>query len=158
MPALADGEHDAAEELARLDALNIRPRATQPTLPTPWNHGGSMSIALAHSALFGVASRAQLPRHPRVALFTRHLREGWPPMRSHIAKCLVLIGAILLIPASLAYAQEAVLTGTVSDTTGGVLPGVVVHAVHVATGNAFETVTDERGSYRVPVRVGTYRL
>src|SRR5262245_36951385 len=79
-------------------------------------------------------------------------------MRSHIVKSLVLFAAILLIPGSLAHAQEAILSGTVSDTTGGVLPGVVVRAVHVATGNSFETVTDERGAYRVPVRVGTYRL
>jgi hypothetical protein len=79
-------------------------------------------------------------------------------MRSNIVKCLVLLGAILVIPASLAHAQEAVLSGTISDTTGGVLPGVVVRAMHLATGNSFETFTDERGSYRLPVRVGVYRL
>jgi hypothetical protein len=35
-------------------------------------------------------------------------------------------------------AQEAVLTGTVADATGAVLPGVTVTAVHEATGNTFE--------------------
>jgi hypothetical protein len=30
--------------------------------------------------------------------------------------------------------------------------------VHEATGNAFETVTDERGNYRIPARTGTYRI
>lgn len=63
----------------------------------------------------------------------------------------------LFMPLS-AQAQEATLAGTVTDTTGGVLPGVVVRAVHEATGNSFETVTDERGDYRLPVRVGGYRV
>ena len=56
------------------------------------------------------------------------------------------------------YAQEAVLSGTVTDSTGGVLPGVTVTAVHEASGNIFEAVTDERGVFRLPVRIGTYRL
>jgi hypothetical protein len=57
-----------------------------------------------------------------------------------------------------AFAQEAVLTGTVSDSTGGVLPGVTITAVHEATGNRFDTVTDERGVYRIPARVGMYQV
>jgi hypothetical protein len=55
-------------------------------------------------------------------------------------------------------AQEAVLTGTVTDATGGVLPGVTVTAVHEATGNTFEAVTDGAGAFRMPVRVGGYRI
>jgi hypothetical protein len=55
-------------------------------------------------------------------------------------------------------AQEATLSGTVSDSTGGALPGVTVRAVHEASGNSFEAVTDERGDYRLPVRIGAYRL
>ena len=55
-------------------------------------------------------------------------------------------------------AQEAVLSGTISDSTGGVLPGVTVTATHVATGNTFVAVTDERGGYRMPVRVGVHRV
>ena len=35
----------------------------------------------------------------------------------------------------LAHAQEATLSGTVTDTTGGALPGVTVRAVHEASGN-----------------------
>jgi len=33
---------------------------------------------------------------------------------------------------------------------------VVVRAVHQASGNTFEGVTDERGGYRLPVRTGVY--
>ncbi len=45
-----------------------------------------------------------------------------------------------------------------ADTTGGVLPGVTVTAVHEASGITFESVTDERGAYRMAVRIGSYRL
>jgi len=64
---------------------------------------------------------------------------------------------ILLLP-TLALAQEATVSGTVVDSTGGVLPGVTVTAVNTATGNNFVSVTDERGAYRVAVRVGMYRV
>ncbi|MGH6693316.1 MAG: carboxypeptidase regulatory-like domain-containing protein, partial [Gammaproteobacteria bacterium] len=46
----------------------------------------------------------------------------------------------------------------VLDTTGGVLPGVTVTAVHEASGNTFVGVTDERGAFRLPVRTGVYRI
>ena len=38
--------------------------------------------------------------------------------------------------------------GTVTDSTGAVLPGVTITAVNTATGNTFVDVTDERGVYR----------
>ena len=49
------------------------------------------------------------------------------------------------------------LSGTITDSTGGVLPGVTVTAMHAATGNTFVAVTDERGGFRMPVRVGATR-
>src|SRR5262245_15203361 len=78
-------------------------------------------------------------------------------MNSKSLARLVVIAAALLLPA-LASAQEAAISGTVSDTTGGVLPGVVIRAVHVATGNSFEAVTDGGGAFRIPVRVGVYEI
>ena len=50
------------------------------------------------------------------------------------------------------------LTGTITDSTGAVLPGVTVTASNEATGNKFVGVTDERGIYRVPVRIGDYQV
>lgn len=70
---------------------------------------------------------------------------------------LTLIALFLAVPV-LAAAQEATIIGTVTDSTGGVLPGVTVRAVHDATGNAVETVTDERGNFRIPARTGAYRI
>ena len=74
-----------------------------------------------------------------------------------LARRVVLIGVILLLPVA-AFAQDAVLTGTVVDSTGAVLPGVTVTASNEATGNKFVGVTDERGIYRMPVRVGNYQV
>jgi hypothetical protein len=74
-----------------------------------------------------------------------------------MVRWLIVIGALAALPAS-GYAQEAVLTGTVTDSTGGVLPGVVITAVHVASGNSFDAVTEGSGSFRLSVRVGIYRI
>ena len=70
---------------------------------------------------------------------------------------LLLCLALAALPVA-AYAQDAALSGTVTDSTGGVLPGVTVTAVNEATGNSFVAVTDGTGSYRMPVRVGVYRV
>ena len=68
-----------------------------------------------------------------------------------------MVFAMLALPV-MAGAQEATLIGTVTDTTGGALPGVTVQAVHEASGNSFEAVTDERGDFRLAVRVGSYQV
>jgi hypothetical protein len=73
------------------------------------------------------------------------------------ARLLLTVAALLAGPA-LGYGQEAAITGTITDSTGGVLPGVTVTAVHEATGNRFVTVTDDRGIYRIPARVGGYQV
>src|SRR4051812_8290157 len=78
-------------------------------------------------------------------------------MRSSVVRRLVLLCAMVALPA-LVFAQEATLTGTITDSTGGVLPGVTVQAINEASGNQFESVTDSRGIYRIPARVGTYRI
>ena len=48
----------------------------------------------------------------------------------------MMLGAVLAWP-GVVHAQDATVNGTVTDTTGGVLPGVTVTAVHEATGNTF---------------------
>jgi hypothetical protein len=72
-------------------------------------------------------------------------------------RLLLLIAAVLLAP-GIAYSQEAVLSGTVTDSTGGVLPGVTIQAVNEASGNSFLGVTDARGAFRMGVRIGLYRI
>ena len=79
-------------------------------------------------------------------------------MTERIFGVVILLAALLALPSASFAQAEAVLGGTVSDTTGGVLPGVVVRAVHEATGNSYEAVTDGTGAFRLAVRVGAYRI
>ena len=80
-------------------------------------------------------------------------------MRRNTVAWLIPVGAILALLLPIAgYAQEATLAGTVTDSSGAVLPGVTVRAVHEASGNSFQGVTGARGEYRIPVRIGTYRV
>jgi Carboxypeptidase regulatory-like domain/TonB dependent receptor-like, beta-barrel len=79
-------------------------------------------------------------------------------MRSRIAAEVIVVCTILALPMMAHAQEEAVVSGRVTDSSGGVLPGVTVRAVHLSTGNAFEAVTDELGAYRMPVRVGTVRV
>jgi hypothetical protein len=65
--------------------------------------------------------------------------------------------ALLALPVT-GFAQEASISGTITDATGGVLPGVSIIAVHEQTGNTFETVTDGLGQYRVLARIGSYSV
>ena len=81
----------------------------------------------------------------------RSLRSGY------VFTALVAIGAILMLPVR-GHAQESTVSGTLTDPTGAVLPGVMVTATHTETGNTFQAVSDERGGYRLLVRVGNYRI
>ena len=78
-------------------------------------------------------------------------------MTAALIRRVLLVALTFAIPVA-AFAQEAVLTGTITDATGAVLPGVTVTVVHEASGNKFLAVTDERGVYRVPARVGGYQI
>jgi carboxypeptidase family protein len=68
--------------------------------------------------------------------------------------------ALLLIAASAAaQSNTGQISGTVKDSSGGVLPGVTVTVTNVGTTIARTTVTDERGSFVVTgLPVGTYSV
>ena len=74
-----------------------------------------------------------------------------------LCAAVAMAGALLALPAA-AWAQEAIITGKIVDSTGGVLPGVTVTALHEATGTQFVGVTDTLGVYRIPIRIGSYRI
>jgi hypothetical protein len=70
---------------------------------------------------------------------------------------------VLALAAAIAWAPFAAaqgvttgaLSGTVTDQEGGVLPGVVVEAVHTPTNTTYTSVTTAEGRYRIPnARVG----
>jgi hypothetical protein len=71
---------------------------------------------------------------------------------------LVVASSIFLVPWA-ARAQDATMTGTITDATEAVLPGVTVTATHVDTGTTFVGVSEDNGTYRIPaLRVGVYRI
>src|SRR2546426_10367950 len=81
-----------------------------------------------------------------------------PSVKSlRVVRRLLRVGVLLALPVT-GYAQEATVSGTVTDSTGGVLPGVTVTALLTTSGNTFLAVTDERGAYRLPLRIGVYRV
>jgi hypothetical protein len=79
-------------------------------------------------------------------------------MRSRFIVRLVVVCTILALPVMAQAQEEAVVSGRVMDSSGAVLPGVTVRAVHVGSGNTFEAVTDALGAYRMAVRVGAIRV
>ena len=68
----------------------------------------------------------------------------------------------LFLNAPAAYAQgnpTGILTGTVSDPSGGVLPGVTVTAIAVGTGLTQQAVTGSTGECRIPaLQIGSYEV
>ena len=70
---------------------------------------------------------------------------------------LVLASAILTCGAAAAQEQTGGLQGTVRDTSGGVLPGVVVEARSAGVVGTATATTDGEGVYRLPALApGTY--
>ena len=78
----------------------------------------------------------------------------------HVLSC-VLCGVLLVaLTATGALAQAtAQITGTVKDSSGGVLPGASVSATQTETGFKREVVTDAAGLFSFPgIPVGPYKL
>ena len=81
-----------------------------------------------------------------------------------MARRLLLLAALAalaahLAPAAVAQETTATITGTVTDQTGAVLPGVSVRARNVGTAWAKDVVTTDTGRYVVPfLPVGDYEL
>ena len=68
--------------------------------------------------------------------------------------------ALLLSVSSIASAQDASITGRVTDESGAIMPGVTVTATSPALQvPSVVAVTDEKGEYRLtPLPIGTYQV
>ena len=69
------------------------------------------------------------------------------------------IFTLLALTASAQLATTTSLVGTVTDSSGKVIPGAKVTAVETGTLDRYNTVTNEQGYYSIDfVRVGTYNV
>ena len=78
-----------------------------------------------------------------------------------IRRIAYLFASVLLASATL-WGQTTgtgTIDGTVTDTTGAVIPGVQITATHVATGATHTTVTNGSGFYVLtPLQIGEYKI
>ena len=85
-----------------------------------------------------------------MTLITPRTPPKSPPTRNQCGPLLVGLFAALLLPASTPAQDRATtgkITGLVSDTTGGVLPGASVRAVNLDTGLVRNGMSDDSGTY-----------
>src|SRR5690242_2618920 len=76
-------------------------------------------------------------------------------------RTLVVSLACILLLASVAHAQTitGTIQGTVMDSSGAVLPGVTVRIKNIDTNQTRETLSNESGSYFIPLlSVGHYEV
>lgn len=74
---------------------------------------------------------------------------------------LLLAVAFLVVGSTTGFAQggSQSLSGTVTDTAGGVIPGATVTAKNNATGQSFEVASNESGVFSIPgIGPGTYTV
>ncbi len=82
-------------------------------------------------------------------------------MISSSAGRLLTAVVFVLVSSSLAYAQggNQSLSGTVVDSGGGVIPGAAVVVKNNATGETFDSTSNESGVFSIPaISVGTYTV
>ena len=80
-------------------------------------------------------------------------------MRQRIIVFQLLLTLALSAPAMLRAQAVGAITGTVTDPSGAVIPGVKVTATRVETGISQSTVTSSAGTYTIPsLVVGTYNV
>src|SRR5262245_52018331 len=72
---------------------------------------------------------------------------------------LVVACLVWLVSPALAQTDRGTITGTVSDATGAVIPGVIIEAKNVGTGVAYQAGSSETGNFTLAqLPVGTYEL
>ena len=87
-------------------------------------------------------------------LLRKHSISAW----LLVLPCLIAL-AVALPSAAYAQGSSANLSGTLTDSTGGVLPGVAVICKNLRTGQTQEAVTNEVGIFRfADLPIGQYEV
>src|SRR3954454_6595245 len=95
------------------------------------------------------------PIPPAIANITSEL--GWRNKMRNVAQFF----CVLLCLPVFAFSQAATgtITGTVSDQSGAVIPGVTVDVKNIETGVTFTTLSTETGNYSAPsLAPGSYSV
>src|SRR5262245_46254654 len=103
-----------------------------------------------------------LTRLLKLSILLTHFgnQKGGGKMKN-LPACLLCTLFVVLFSLSLVWGQgsTAQITGSVTDPTGAVLPGVEVTATQTETGVSRTAVSNEAGAYVLPnLPVGPYRL
>jgi outer membrane receptor protein involved in Fe transport len=109
------------------------------------------------ASLRQACSRALEDRLQRLA-FTFYANEGGRSMKLRFPALSILIALLALPVAALAQATGQI-TGSVSDVSGGLLPGVTIEATNVATGAVRTAITGADGLFNLPlIQPGDYTV
>ena len=74
-------------------------------------------------------------------------------------RVLPAMAIVLALMVSPAFAQQGQINGVISDSSGGVVPGVTVTAVEQQTGLSRDTISGANGRYTFPsLRPTTYEI
>jgi outer membrane receptor protein involved in Fe transport len=80
-------------------------------------------------------------------------------MRTLKKVCLALLLVLSVSVPAAAQSAGGLIIGTVTDSSGALIPGVSVTITHTETGRTYEVMTNDRGEYvSPPLGVGTYRV
>jgi trimeric autotransporter adhesin len=85
------------------------------------------------------------------------------PKSTNVRQWFVLVATLTLVllsgKALFGQTSTAVLTGTIRDSSGAILPGVTVTSTSTARNTSQSTVSNDTGSYAFPaMQPGTYSL
>ena len=70
-----------------------------------------------------------------------------------------LVGVFLLVSAAFAQTDRGIITGTISDPAGAVVPNAPIEAKNLGTGAVYPAASSGTGNYTIPqLPVGTYEV
>src|SRR5208282_1961855 len=70
-----------------------------------------------------------------------------------------LAGVMLFVSAAFAQTDRGIITGTISDPAGAVVPNAPIEAKNLGTGVVYPAASSGTGNYTIPqLPVGTYEV
>ncbi len=92
-------------------------------------------------------------------MLARYLRHNFNKINVPILAVTAVLAMVACCQMAFAQSGAGSIQGTVTDSTGGVIPGALVHVVNRATAVSTNTKSDSAGFYQVPdLFTGTYDI